>query len=73
MTAVGSPDPFEQGFAAYLAVHQTDKLPPICPYDPAKELTLYEEWFAGYEYAGFLSTLPETPRQRSFGPFKGLL
>lgn len=59
--------------AAFCSVWQTTKLPPICPYDPAKELHLYELWFAGYEYAGHLSTLPETKLERDFGPFKLLL
>ena len=72
-TTIGAPDAFEQGGAAFLSVYNTDKLPPICPYDPAKELTLYEEWFAGYEYLGHLSRLIETKAEREFGPFKRLL
>lgn len=71
--AVGRPDAFEQGVQAFLSVWQTTRLPPICPYDPAKELSLYEEWFAGYEYTGHLSTIPETKLDRAFGPFKQLL
>lgn len=73
MTSRHITDPFEKGFDAYLLVHATTKLPPICPYDPAEALIKYEEWFAGYEYSAYLSSVPEKKIDKEFGPFKKLL
>lgn len=66
-------NPFEDGMEAFLSVWQTTNLPPICPFDPALDVELYEEWFAGYEYQGHLITLPESKLEKEFGPFKKLL